>query len=179
MSRNHFAAGVSVAYIVNGQRYAEGLVAGAAAVKHGPVLLVKRDHIPSATRSELNRLRPGRIVIVGSAGQVSSAVRSSLRSIAPVSRRKGHSRYGTAVAVSQARFSPGVKLAYIANPDSEAWALGAAPAARGRGPILFSRQDSLPAVTATELRRLKPARIIIAGGAGVISAAVANRPPPT
>lgn len=175
VSRHYFSAGVSVAYVVNGGRYAEGLAAGAAAVRHGPVLLVKRDHIPTVTRNELKRLRPDRIVIVGSGGQVSTSVRRSLRAIAPVSRRTGHSRYGTAVDVSQARFNPGVKLAYIANPNKVAWALGAAPAAHGRGPILFSRAGSLPAVTATELRRINPDRIIIAGGTDVISTAVANQ----
>ncbi|HET7055151.1 MAG TPA: cell wall-binding repeat-containing protein, partial [Thermomicrobiales bacterium] len=175
VSRLHFAAGVSVVYVVNGDRPAEGLVAAAAAVKHGPVLLVKRDHVPSVTRNELERLRPDRIVIVGPAGQVSTAVRRSLRAIAPVVRRTGHSRYGTAVDVSQARFNAGAKMAYIANPNKAAWALGAAPAAHGRGPILFSRAGSLPASTATELRRLNPDRIIIAGGTDVISAAVADR----
>src|SRR3546814_16397027 len=42
-------------------------------------------------------------------------------------------------------------------------------AARSGGPILLVRTNEIPAPTAAELRRLAPARIVIIGGAGVVS----------
>jgi len=42
------------------------------------------------------------------------------------------------------------------------------------GPILLVNQNSIPGATATELTRLKPKRIVILGGTGVVSTTVEN-----
>jgi putative cell wall-binding protein len=66
-------------------------------------------------------------------------------------------------------------VAYVAAgtnfPDALA---GGAAAAAQRGPVLLSRGTDLPAATAAELAYLKPQRIVVLGGAGVVSDAVLN-----
>jgi len=68
-----------------------------------------------------------------------------------------------------------VPVAYIATglnfPDALA---GAAVAGSQGAPILLVLPDSIPAATAAELARLQPGRIVILGGAGVVSDGVAN-----
>ncbi len=93
-----------------------------------------------------------------------------------VSRLAGSDRYATAAAVSAATFpSPGVPVAYVATglnfPDALA---GSVAAARAGGPLLLVTKDTVPAATATELARLKPARIVILGSTGAISEATAT-----
>jgi putative cell wall-binding protein len=62
---------------------------------------------------------------------------------------------------------------YIASGAEFADALSAAPAAALRGgPMLLVARDSVPDVTLTELKRLAPQRIIIAGGEGAVGASV-------
>jgi putative cell wall-binding protein len=68
-----------------------------------------------------------------------------------------------------------VAVAYVATgtnfPDALA---GAAVAGNLGGPLLLVTRDTIPAATAAELSRLKPARIVVLGAAGVVSDAVQN-----
>jgi hypothetical protein len=71
-----YGPGVEVAYLATGANFPDALAGAAAAGSQGaPVLLVTKDAIPAATAAELARLKPGRIVILGSTGVVSEAVR--------------------------------------------------------------------------------------------------------
>lgn len=88
-------------------------------------------------------------------------------------RLSGPSRYETAVAISRAGFAPGVPVAYVAAGTNFPDALGAAPAAALQGgPLLLTAGDALPAAVRAELVRLAPARIVVVGGANVVSPAV-------
>jgi spore germination protein YaaH len=88
-------------------------------------------------------------------------------------RYAGADRYATAAMVSARTFAAGVPVAYIANGGAFADALAAAAAAGTlRGPVLLVKGSGIPAATATELKRLRPARIVVLGGAGVVSSGV-------
>lgn len=90
-------------------------------------------------------------------------------------RVAGANRYDTSVAVSRHGFpnSAGVSTVVIATGSDFADALSAAPLATKLGaPLLLTTPHTLPSVTATELRRLAPRQILIAGGDGAVSAAL-------
>ena len=79
----HFTAGASKVYIATGTKYLDALVAGPRAAADGaPLLLVGTDSVPEATAQELRRLGPSQIVIVGSSGVVSDALKAELNSYA-------------------------------------------------------------------------------------------------
>lgn len=85
-------------------------------------------------------------------------------------RDAGTDRYETAVKTSQRAFpSTTGGTVLVATGLNFPDALAAAPVTRGEGPLLLVRGDSVPAVTATELKRLAPAKVIIAGGSDVVS----------
>ncbi|WP_173924479.1 cell wall-binding repeat-containing protein [Agromyces sp. Marseille-P2726] len=89
-----------------------------------------------------------------------------------VHRLAGADRFETAVAISQ-RFSPGVPVLYVATGADFPDALSAAAAAAHHGgPLLLTQAEALPAVVRTEITRLAPQRVIIAGGEGVVGAGV-------
>ncbi len=102
------AIGTEVVYIGTGLNFPDALGAGAAAALGvGPVLLVKTDEIPPETLTELNRLHPDRIVIVGGTAVVSAGVEASLAALSfspTVTRIAGANRYATAAALSAATF---------------------------------------------------------------------------
>jgi hypothetical protein len=118
------------------------------------------------------------------AGRVASSLPAAAPASAPallstavstVSRWSGADRYETAVAISEASFSPGVPVAYIATGANFPDALAGAPVAgMTDGPLLLTASTSLPSVVATELARLKPAKIVVLGGTGVVSTAVST-----
>jgi hypothetical protein len=91
-----------------------------------------------------------------------------------VTRLAGPDRYATAVEISKATFPNGnVPVVYIATGLNFPDALAGAPAAAlGGGPLLLVAPDAIPSVVATELARLKPARIVVLGASGVVSPAV-------
>jgi putative cell wall-binding protein len=66
-------------YIATGKDFPDALGAGPAAAKDGgPLLLTDTNTLPTVVRDELTRLRPGRIVVVGSPSVVSYSVATSL-----------------------------------------------------------------------------------------------------
>lgn len=173
ISAASFDPGVPVAYVATGANFPDALAGAAVAGKQAaPVLLVTKDSIPDATAAELARLTPGRIVVLGSAGVVSDAVRAALGAYTAggVTRLAGSDRYATAAAISAASFTAPVAVAYVATganfPDALA---GAAVAGKLSSPVLLVTRDAIPAATAAELKRLRPARIVVLGSAGVIS----------
>ena len=170
-----YSATGGTVYVATGVGFADALAAGpAAAVTQSPILLVKRDGIPTATADQLRRLAPSHIVVAGGNAAVSPAVEKALRTFAPVTRIAGADRYATSAGTSAATFTtPGVPVAFVATgtdyPDALA---GGAAAGMLGGPMLLTRPDSLPAATAAELDRLHPVEIVVLGGTGAINAAV-------
>lgn len=172
-SASAFAAGVPVVYIATGANFPDGLSAGAAASRDkGPVLLVTQDAIPSATASELTRLRPGRIVIQGGAGAVDAGVASQLAAFTTgaVQRNSGADRYETALATSRRAFAS-ASTVFLASGLNFPDALGgAAAAARANGPLLLVPDGpTLPSPVAAEITRLGATKVVMLGGPGVVA----------
>lgn len=90
-----------------------------------------------------------------------------------VDRVQGADRYASAAAVSRAAFPSTAPVVVVANGDAFPDALAAGPvASKLGGPLLLTQAGALPAATASEIARLKPQRIVVAGGAVSVSDAV-------
>lgn len=117
------------------------------------------------------------IVILGGSGAVSDAVAAQLATCTTgsVTRLAGGNRYATAVAISKWAYPAGADVVYVARGDNFPDALaGAAAAGADGGPVLLVQQNAIPGATTAELSRLAPARIVILGGTGAVSATVEN-----
>lgn len=181
ISRVNFPAGAETVYVANGLASADALAAGpVAGMNEGPILLVRKDSIPALVATELDRLNPTKIVVLGGTGSVASTVEATLATKADsIVRWAGPDRYAVSANVSRANFSPGVEVVYLANGLASADALAAGPvAANTPGPILLMRKDSIPPTVRTELERLDPDKIIILGGPGSVSAVPVIAPGP-
>jgi putative cell wall-binding protein len=76
---------VSVVYIATGANHPDGLGGAAAgAIEGGPLLLTRRDSLPSSVATELKRLKPQRVVIVGGVNAVSTTVETRINTIVTV-----------------------------------------------------------------------------------------------
>ncbi len=93
----------------------------------------------------------------------------------PVVRLAGADRYATAAAIADG-YSSGVPVVYVASgadfPDALS---GAARAAYNAGPLLLTDPKSLPSATRQAMTRLSPGRVVILGGPGAVSDAVAEQ----
>jgi putative cell wall-binding protein len=186
VSMRTFDPGVPVVYVASGANYPDALSAGpAAAHEGGTLLLVGRDSLPDATRKELERLKPGRIVVVGGPASVSATVYNQLGAFAPkVVRIGGADRYEVSRAVVsyafcgavEAKTCPGgAPAAFFATGSNYPDALSAGPAAaHENGPVLLvrGRNDSLDAPTSELIQRLGVAEAYIAGGPNSVTPAL-------
>ena len=176
VSRANYAPGVGTVYVANGLDYPDALAGAPRAGADGsPILLVQQGAVPAVVRTELGRLKPGRIVILGGSGVVSDAVAAELDAYTSgaVSRISGANRYATAAAIAST-FGSGVDVAYVASGLTYPDALAGAPVAgSGKDPVLLVRGDRLDSPVAATLRQLRPQRIVILGGAGAVSESIA------
>jgi putative cell wall-binding protein len=175
VSSGKFPKGVDVAYVASGAVFPDALSASAAAGEGGgPVLLVTKDGVPGPVATELDRLDPKRIVVMGGTDTVSAAVEAALAPYAPmVSRLGGADRYAVSAAVSADAFDPKRPVVYVASgqvfPDALS---GSAAAGAKGGPVLLVQKDAVPALVAAELDRLDPGAIVVLGGTDTIAEAV-------
>ena len=159
-----------VVYVALADRPVDVAAAGAAAVaRGGPLLLVGAATVPTATIEEIRRLGATRVVVVGGGDAIGDEVIDALRGVVGdgVVRLSGSDRYATAVAVSRATFAGGTDTVYVVSGRSAIDALGVARFGR---PVLLTDSREVPAVTARELDRLRPNRIVVVGGNSVIDA---------
>ncbi|MCL9665754.1 cell wall-binding repeat-containing protein [Curtobacterium albidum] len=177
-SAQAFPGGADVAYIASGRVYPDALSAAPAAViEGGPVLLSEARTLPTATRTELLRLNPRRVVVVG--GSVEQPVVDQLRAALPratVTHVGGATRYDVSRAVVTQQFPQGADTLYVATgakfPDA---LVAGAAAGSSHAPLLLVPGDAPTADAATlaTVRGLHPRRIVVAGGsvsAGIITA---------
>ncbi|MCU1378916.1 MAG: hypothetical protein JWN29_1899 [Acidimicrobiales bacterium] len=179
ISASAFTSSPAVAYVATGAGFPDALAGAAAgALKGGPVLLVNRDSVPAQTATELRRLQPRSIVILGGTGAVGSGVEAQLGSVAPVTRAAGADRYATAVQVSRTTFPTGSPIAYVATgtnfPDALA---GGVVAAAKSAPLLLVPGRCVPNVVRAELTRLGATSLVLLGGDGAVSGSVASLTP--
>ena len=121
-------ASADTVYVATGSNFPDALAGvPAAAGDAAPILLVQQNSIPAATATQLARLRPKTIKILGGEVVVSAGVEASLGSYSPsVIRLSGSDRYSTAAAISRHASSGGASKIYI-----DAIGRGANPARSG------------------------------------------------
>lgn len=182
----HYQPGVDTVVVATGRQFADALVGAARAGDlAGPVLLTRPHGLPSATSTELSRLEPSTVLVLGGTGAVHDGVMDQIREVVPeaeVRRVGGTDRYRTAALVAREFGTP--KTIYVTTgvnfPDALAasalW-VGATvgPAADDSAAVLLTRPSSLPGATRAELERVGPERIVVVGGAGAVSDEVAQQ----
>ncbi len=164
------------AYIATGMDFPDALTAAALSGGEGsPLLLSRRDSLPPEAGDALADLRPASGLVVGGEAVLSDGVVAEVAArttTGSATRLSGTDRYATAAELA-GRYPPDVPVTYIATGAGYADALAAAALAGDQGaPVLLVRRDSVPEATATALERLRPERIVIVGGAGVVGETV-------
>ncbi|MGA1836837.1 cell wall-binding repeat-containing protein [Herbiconiux sp. 11R-BC] len=171
-SAGAFPAHVPVAYVASGAVFPDALSAGAAAGAQGaPVLLIEKDSVPAVVGTELSRLQPGKIVMLGGLNTLSAQVQTALSDYSgDVTRVGGADRYVVSAAVSRGVFAPMRPVVFIASGEVFPDALsGSAAVGIVGGPLLLVQKNSIPSDVAAEIARLTPLQIVVLGGKNTIA----------
>ena len=146
------ATGDSTVLLATGESFADALAGGPLAYSDTlPILLTRRNGLPSAVSSYLDDARVQRVVILGGTAAVSRSVETTIsnRSIA-TTRLSGSNRFATAIAIAEALTN---------GPDDCGWGSSDFALANGRSPydalagsaLLGQRQDPLLLTESTQL----------------------------
>jgi putative cell wall-binding protein len=179
ISQAGFPATANIVFIATGAGFADALSAAPVAAKlGGPLLLTPAESLPTSVKSEIQRLAPQKIVIVGGPAAVSPSVETALDALAPtVQRIGGADRYAVARAVNAAFFGTGgIPELYIATGADFPDALSAAAAAGAHSSavlIVPGAASQLDAATMSAIGSLHPAAIRIVGGTAAVTAGIA------
>jgi carboxypeptidase T len=167
----------STLFLVPAAPGVESAVAATAAARDGaPILYADATTLRPAISAELVRLHPSRVEIVGSTTGIGTSVAKQVSSLlgpdAVVDRVSGGTPADTAATLSGKAFTT-AQMVLVAPSSSFFDALPAAAAAAALDvPLLVTGRDVLSPITADELRRLSPGRVLVVGSTGSISDAV-------
>ncbi len=191
VSRAHFPGPVQTVVVASGENWPDGLSASVLAkAGGGPLLITKQASLPVATRDEILRLAPTRVIVVGGTSAVSSAVFDTLKALqypraVAFERIGGVSRYDTAalVAARIKSLSGGAtpEAAIVTSGANYPDALSIAPLAASEGwPILLTTPNAVPTSTSRAVRDLGVPGVLVIGGTKAVSNSVAwTLPSPT
>lgn len=165
-----------VVFLASGADFPDALSAGpAAAHLGGPLLLTSKSALPSAVASEIRRLGPTRVVVVGGPAVVDDAVIRAVEKMGIAAERVfGPDRYATSVAVARFAFTT-CASSYVATGRTFADALSLAGRAGMSGdPLLLvdGQSNAAPSAVKAVIRDLQCAAVSIAGGTAAVSSGI-------
>ena len=170
ISKRTFPSSASTVVITSGERFPDALAGSPMASRNnGPLLLTKKDSLPSSVAAELKRLKPKKIIVLGGPSAISESTVKKIKSYGPVSRVWGASLYDTSAKISRTWRSSNEVFLATGQRFEDAMSLAAVASGR-EAPMLLTRKAEVPAATIRELKRLKPTRVYMAGGPLAISA---------
>lgn len=174
-----FSAPIDTVFVATGENFPDALAVGPAAAKlGGPVLLVQSGSVPASVISELERLAPRKIVVLGGPGVISTTVLNQLNALAGsggATRIYGDNRYATAAKIATTYFGAGsTSTVFLATGLNYPDALSGGPVAGMLGaPLLLSTTTTVPEETLAAMRTLGVTKVVLLGGTGVLSPALA------
>jgi putative cell wall-binding protein len=173
-----FRSGTGVVYLTSGRAFPDALGAGALAAQvNGPVLLTEPNSLPASVRTELLRLHPSVINVVGGTSAVSAAVFAQVQKLGfrhATVRIGGADRYATNRALISAALDE-AETVYLAVGSNFPDALAAGPAAAkldGAVVLVNGATRSLDEATLDLLESLSVVRIRLVGGTTAISTGI-------
>lgn len=182
ISKTGWNSGAKNVVIVNGneKNMVDGLSATPfATIKDAPVLLSNGKTLPESTISELKRLNPTNVYVIGGTASMPESVVSSIKSNtkATVTRIGGSTRYETSLAIAkQIDKIADVSKVYISSGTGEVDALSiASVAGREKAPILLTNVNSIDNKTYDFIRSESIKDAYFIGGDKKISNSVINQ----
>ncbi|WP_374928743.1 cell wall-binding repeat-containing protein [Kytococcus sedentarius] len=173
-------------YIASGQGFADAVTGGAAAASQvrsmpdggddSPILLTRRDSLPTETSTALQELGAKKVVLIGGTSAISADVEAELAAAGlTVERIDGADRYETSANVAK-QFGQ-VDTLYVASGEESAYAdalSGSALAGAENVPVLLTKPGEVDAVTKDAINTLAPTNIVVLGGTAAVTDAVYN-----
>lgn len=180
VSRSLWTSRLSTVFVASGASFPDALSGGAAAAHlDAPLLLTAPHGLPSATRTELARLKPSRVYVLGGSAAVAPDVVTGIKNVLPgvrVVRLHGADRYATSAKIVTEIWR-GTEAVFYATGSAFPDALSATPAAHvNEAPLLLVKDKCLTSAVmrARETVAPWPLTSVLVGGTSVLPTAAYN-----
>lgn len=161
--------------IASGQSFPDALAGSALASSlDAPILLTAKDSLSADTVTEIARLEPRQIIILGSEGSVSAKVGDQLSSLAKVRRIGGKDRYETAALISKEVLSINGKTEVgLTSGENFPDALAASSYLKVKGiPLLLTNPKSMSGPSQDFISSKPVEKISIFGGENTVASSL-------
>ena len=181
ISKEGWKNGSDKVVIINGDVSIDGIISTPLATTYNaPILLVEKNNVPNSVKSELKRLNPKDIIIIGDENAISKTTANQIKSTVNASqtRLKGSNRYETSLLIAkEIDKNHDVEKVYITNANGgEVDALTiAAKAGQDKQPIILTDKDSITDNTYKWLKSEDLQNAYFIGGPQMISTNVINK----
>lgn len=174
ISARFYKTGIDTLYIANGNRFADGLTMGPLTFySNGPLILTGKDSLSSTAKKEIQRLQPGRIVIIGGKNSISDNILVQAQKITQIKpiRISGKNRYETSVKIAEDISNRNnIGKVFLVNGMKDADAISVAAIASKDGiPIITNSDDKLLPSTKEYIDKNRIKEVTIIGGNKTIS----------
>ncbi|VIG52720.1 N-acetylmuramoyl-L-alanine amidase [Clostridioides difficile] len=181
ISKEGWKNGSDKVVIINGDVSIDGIISTPLATTYNaPILLVEKNNVPNSVKSELKRLNPKDIIIIGDESSISKTTANQIKSTVNASqtRLNGSNRYETSLLIAkEIDKNHDVEKVYITNANGgEVDALTiAAKAGQDKQPIILTDKDSITDNTSKWLENEDLQNAYFIGGPQMISTNVINK----
>ena len=181
ISKEGWKNGSDKVVIINGDVSIDGIISTPLATTYNaPILLVEKNNVPNSVKSELKRLNPKDIIIIGDENAISKTTANQIKSTVNASqtRLNGSNRYETSLLIAkEIDKNHDVEKVYITNANGgEVDALTiAAKAGQDKQPIILTDKDSITDNTYKWLKSEDLQNAYFIGGPQMISTNVINK----
>ncbi|MCP8340563.1 N-acetylmuramoyl-L-alanine amidase [Clostridioides difficile] len=181
ISKEGWKNGSDKVVIINGDVSIDGIISTPLATTYNaPILLVEKNNVPDNVKSELKRLNPKDVIIIGDENAISKTTTNQIKSTVNASqtRLNGSNRYETSLLIAkEIDKNHDVEKVYITNANGgEVDALTiAAKAGQDKQPIILTDKDSITDNTYKWLKSEDLQNAYFIGGPQMISTNVINK----
>ncbi|MBM6544663.1 cell wall-binding repeat-containing protein [Janibacter sp. YIM B02568] len=168
------APGLDTAFVATEKNVTAAIaVAPVAGRLKAPVLFTPQERLHAETATELKRLAPRRVVLLGGGPSISAETEAQVRSALPgvrIERWTGSNRVNGAINIATKGGLMSSSTAWVVERNQlfQAMAVTSA-AAKDQGPLYFTDSSSLTAATRTALVNQPLSTLSIGGGTGLVS----------
>ncbi len=181
ISKEGWKNGSDKVVIINGDVSIDGIISTPLATTYNaPILLVEKNNVPASVKSELKRLNPKDVIIIGDENSISKTTANQIKSTVNASqtRLNGSNRYETSLLIAkEIDKNHDVEKVYITNANGgEVDALTiAAKAGQDKQPIILTDKDSITNNTYKWLESEDLQSAYFIGGPQMLSTNVINK----
>ncbi|WP_042334071.1 S8 family serine peptidase [Desulfosporosinus meridiei] len=177
ISQETFTTGADTVIIAQVNQFPDALAGAPLAYKlQAPILLSSNLELTEDVRTEIQRLAPKTVYLLGGTAALSAQIEAELNQTYEVKRLYGYTAEGTARAIAQELGTKGKAVIASVNYFQDALVISSWAARQGI-PILLTLPQTLSVDTQTALQELKVTESLVIGGTAVVSAKVLEQLP--